>query len=153
MDFAEDYKCSDKTQQAYWNMTFITIHPTATFFKQNNSLAQQGGRFCRLFLWCRQKICLGKLQEIDYNGEKVLISFMSPDMLNSKMQSFRWPIHADELWVKRNSIFINIPLHGRKKRDFRISQEVLNNTAIQYQVHLHNSSFNSSSSFVLLSFQ
>ena len=75
-----------------------------------------------------------------YVDEKVL---MSSDMsLNSKMQSFRWPIRADELWVKINSIFIDIPLHERKKRGFQISQEVLNNIAIQYQVHLHNLSFN-----------
>ena len=89
------------------------------------------------------KKCIGKLQKIDYDDEKVLISFMSPEMLlNLKMHYFHWPISADELWVKRNSIFINIPLHKGKKRGFQISQDVSSNIAIQYQAHLHNSSFN-----------
>ena len=89
------------------------------------------------------KKCLGKIQEINYDDQNVLIPFMSSDMsLNSKIQSFRWQIRADELRVKRNSTFINIPLHEGKKRGFRILEEVSNNIAIQYQVHLHNSSFN-----------
>ena len=43
---------------------------------------------------------------------------MSSDMLlNSKMQFFRWPNRADQVWDKINSIFINIPLHeGKKER-------------------------------------
>ena len=51
MDFGEDYKCSDIVEPAYWNLTLVvTIHPVAIYFKQNNSLVQQGERFCRLFL-------------------------------------------------------------------------------------------------------
>ena len=38
MDFAEDYKCPDEVQPTYWNVTLVTIHPTAIYFKQNNSL-------------------------------------------------------------------------------------------------------------------
>ena len=62
-------------------------------------------------------------------------------LLNLKMESFRWPICADELRFNRNSILINIPLHEQKERGLQISQEFLNEIAIQYQVHLHDSSF------------
>ena len=49
---------------------------------------------------------------------------MSSDMLlNSKMQFFRWPNRADQLWDQINSIFINIPLHEGKKE--RLKQQRL----------------------------
>ena len=117
-----DYKGSiqDEVQPAYSNFTFVTIHPTMIYFKQNNSLVQQGGDFVACAQDADKKIYLGKLQEIDYDDDdEVSISFMYPDLsLNPKMQSFRWPTHADELWVKRNSTFINIPLSKGKKRGF-----------------------------------
>ena len=105
-----------------YSFTLKIIHPTAIYSKQNNYLVQQGGRFCRLYFWYQQKKCLGKLQEIDHDYEKVLISFMSHEMsLNPKIQFFLWPIRADELWFIRNPIFINIALPDGKKRGFRIS--------------------------------
>ena len=93
-----------------------------------------------------KKNYLGKVQDFDHdhdNDNEVLISFMCPNLsLNSKMQPFRWPFRADEAWVKRNSIFINIPPPEGTKRGFQISQKVFKNIDIQYRVHLHNSSSN-----------
>ena len=67
MDFAEDYKCStqDEVQPPYSNLTLVTIHPTMVYLKQNNSLVQHYGRFCRL---C--KIQLSKLLETDYDDDE-----------------------------------------------------------------------------------
>ena len=64
MDSSEDYKFSDEVKPAYWNFTLVTIDPTTIYFKQNNSLVQQGERFCRLFLWCRQKNALTNLRKL-----------------------------------------------------------------------------------------
>ena len=57
LNFAEDYKCftQDEAQPASWNFVLVTIHATVTYFKQNNSLVQQGERFWRLCLRCQQK--------------------------------------------------------------------------------------------------
>ena len=103
MDFAEDYKCftQDEVQLAYWNLTIVTIHQTMIYIKQNTSLVQQSGKFCRLYLWCWQN-------NLPWWWCWNVIYLMSHDLpLNSKMQSFNWPTHADELRVKRNSMSLS----------------------------------------------